>query len=72
MKRVMSMILTATLTVLGALLVASAWNAWDPLPPAGPAWTDQDRVWEMSEIAAGLLLMATGVVVASRRLLRRT
>jgi hypothetical protein len=29
-------------------------------------------VWEMSEIAAGLLLMATGVVVASRRLLRRT
>ncbi|GAA2626752.1 hypothetical protein GCM10010399_67830 [Dactylosporangium fulvum] len=68
------MLLAVATAALGVLLTVSAWNAWDPLPPAGPPLSDSDRTYEMLLGLCGLVMTVGGIWAAGRigrRALRR-
>jgi hypothetical protein len=73
--RTAAVVLSTAVAAFGVLLVVSAWNAWDPLPPDGPSLFDVDRFYEGGLALIGLLLVVISGWIAARSatgLFRRT
>ncbi|GAA0731974.1 hypothetical protein Drose_00395 [Dactylosporangium roseum] len=61
-----SMSLAIAVAALGVASTVSAWNAWDPLPPAGPPLSDSDRTYEILLGLCGLVMTAGGIWATGR------